>query len=330
MTLTRPHFIDKAWPNAIDLRKNLAGMLPREGLFPAAETLQGVAFAGAGWAVSARAFTAAFKRGGAPYSLAYGTGLGANDGTVAAAWTLGGAPGSGSRVDRLWVRWVDPTQGEALTTPGGESVARAVPIFGITPGTPAAAAWPSGVQRIAEVSVPAGAASAAGATITQAYPFAHLSGGPVYVRTIAERDALTGVLEGELAYVIDTDQLFEYIGAVGWVHVAGKPKVSGISFSGIYSGATTRVYEHAGTVGLEGVITAASTNFPSGTEFTVGSIPSSLAPRLESTFPTVVNGIFAVLTVKTTGTITFTVSSTFTAPLFLSIDTAEWLNKALA
>ena len=216
MALTRPYPIDKAWPNAIDLRKAHAGMIPREGLFPDPITVSAVAVAGTGWGVNAAAFTSAFKRQGAPYSLAYGTALGANDGTVTAAWTVGGAPGSGTRVDRLWVRWIDPTQGESLTTPGGETVARAVPIFGITAGTPALPSLPSGVQEIAQVSTPAGAASIAGSTITQVYPFAHLSGGPVIFRNLTEQNAYAPV-DGTLAYRLDNDYYLERAGGV-WVN----------------------------------------------------------------------------------------------------------------
>lgn len=230
MTLTRPWAIDAAFPNAADQRKQLSSIYPREGVFPDPITVAaaGIAYAGAGWAISARAFTAALKRGGAPFSQAYGTALTSNDGVVAAAWTISPAPASGSRIDRLCVRARDTTQGDSATGapmdgPGG--VQRAgLPEFMVvtgTAGTPGVApALPAGYEEIAQVTNPAGAVSAAGTTIIQTYGFANVQGGPVYVRTIAERDALVNPCEGEVAFVLDVDQYYARLDGA-WVYMGG-------------------------------------------------------------------------------------------------------------
>lgn len=221
MTLTRPWAIDAAFPNPVDARRQLAGIYPREGVFPDPTTIlpAGIAFAGAGWAISARPFVAALKRGGAPYSQAYGTALVSNDSLVAAAWTVGAAPASGSRIDRLCVRARDTTQGDSATGapadgPGG-AVRAGLPEFMVaagTAGTPGVApALPAGYEEIAQITVSAGNASAAAATIVQTYSFANVLGGTIYVRNLAERNALTGLLDGDDVYVLDLDVFFIYV-----------------------------------------------------------------------------------------------------------------------
>lgn len=332
MTLTRPHFIDKAWPNAIDLRKNLGHAFPREGLFPAPDSVNnGIAYAGTVWGVNARAFVAAFRRQGTPYSLAYGAGFGANDGVITPAWTVGSAPGAGSRVDRLWVRWVDPTQGESTTIPGGETVARAVPVFGVTPGTPGLAALPAGVLEIAQVSVPSGAGSIAGATITQTYNFAQAVGGTIWVRTIAERDALVNVIEGDVAYVIGTDQSFIYVTSVGWVHLGGKPTIDAFTPTGIYSIAQTiRVATQGGRVAFEGVVGSSSATFVAGTSYSIGSIPAAVAPKDTQTFACSSNSTaVAAVTITSAGAMTISLSVGFTGALILSLAGITYALKTL-
>lgn len=212
MPLTRPYPIDKAFPNAIDLRKQLSGIIPREGIFPDPVTVnQGIAYANGAWNVGARPFIAAFKRGGAPSTQAYGTGLGTND-AAATAWTVPAAPGSGTQITRLWVRWTDPTQGEALTVPAGETVPRAVPTFGSNSGTSIGdlPALTAGVMEIAQVSMPSGAASIAGATITQIAPFAHVVGGPVLFRNATEQAAYAPA-DGTEGYRLDEDRFVDRI-----------------------------------------------------------------------------------------------------------------------
>lgn len=221
MALTRSFPIDEGRPNAIDLRKHDASLYPREGVLPDPVTIAtaGIAYYSSAWAIAARPFGFVSKRGGAPYSQSYGSARGSNDAAMT-AWTIPGAPASGTRIDRLWVRLTDPTQGEPTTTPGGETVARAVPVFGITPGTPGLATLPAGAVEIATVSTAAGAVSAAASVITQTYKFAHVVGSAIYVRNLGERDALTDVANGELSYVISEGNFYSRV-TNGWTFASG-------------------------------------------------------------------------------------------------------------
>lgn len=249
MTLTRPWAIDAAFPNAADVRKQLAAIYPRGGVFPDATTMgAGVAYAGTGWGINARAFVAAIKRGGAPYSQSYGTALVGNDGVVTSAWKIGAAPASGSRIDLLCIRARDTTQGDSASgapTDGPGGVARTglpefVTVTGVA-GTPGVRpALPAGLEELAQITTPSGAVSAAGSTIVQTYGFAHVVGAPIVVRNYAELDALAGVLGIDSAYVIDKGAIMVRRGS-GWVPTA--PAVLGkyrsLSAGNVWIDATT-------------------------------------------------------------------------------------------
>lgn len=225
MALSRPYGIDSAFPTAPDVRKQLASIYPREGVFPDPITIlpAGIAYAGAGWTVNARPFGAALKRGGAPYSLAYGTALVGNDAVTTSAWAIDAAPASGSRIDRLCIRAKDASQGDSLAgapTDGPGGAARAIPEFltvtGVA-GTPGVApALPAGYEEIATITTPAGAASAAGSTIIQTYGFAHVLGAPIVVRNYTELDALSSILPFDMAYVVDKAVLLARRQGGGW------------------------------------------------------------------------------------------------------------------
>lgn len=226
MPLTRSFPIDSGFPNAVDLRRLDAGLIAREGVFPDPTTIAaaGIAFGNGAWNVGARVFVAALKRGGAPYSLGYGVARVAND-SQATAWTIPAAPVSGSRIDLLWIRATDPSQGEATSGSDGPGGApRAVPIFGVTSGTPAgspvAPALPAGALLIATVTTPSGAASIAGSTIVQSYGFAHLVGGVQYFRNAAAREAAaTSALPGQLALQVDTGVYYRLTAANTWAEL---------------------------------------------------------------------------------------------------------------
>lgn len=213
MALSRPFPVDKAYPNPADVRRELSGFLPREGVLPDPTTVAtaGIGYKGSGWAVGARPFVAVCRRAAADFALSsYGSALIANDANVATAWTLPGAPGSGSRIDLLWVRIVDPSQGDALSVPSGEPIERAVPVFGITSGvaatTPSRPALPAGALELVEATTSAGAASVASTTLRASYAFAALIGGAVVVRTSDDLPA-TGV-PGETAVALNTGKRY--------------------------------------------------------------------------------------------------------------------------
>lgn len=230
MPLTRPFAIDQAYANASDFRKQHAAVFPREGVFPDPVTTAaaGVAYPNGGWNVGARIFTAVARRGTAPFSQVYGSALISND-SQTTAWTIPAAPATGSRIDLLWVKATDPTQGDATTTPSGETVARAVPVFGVTSGTaattPTAPALPSGAVEIGRVTTSSTATSIANSVFTHSYSFANVLGGPWVVRLAAEltaTNAATAAL-GEVAYVIETGATYRRssAGTARWVRQGG-------------------------------------------------------------------------------------------------------------
>lgn len=220
MTLTRPWAIDAGFPNAADHRKQLATIYPREGVFPEPTTIAaaGIAYAGTGWAFNAREFVAVLKRGGTPYSKSYGAALCGNDGVVTGAWTIGGAPVSGSRIDLLCIRARDTTQGDSPTGTPNDGPAGAqrsgfpefLVVAGVAAGSPARPAVPAGYFEIAQVTTPSAAVSAAGSTVLHTYKFAQVIGGEIYVRNQAEMDALTNPMPGDWAYRLDNGQIYEY------------------------------------------------------------------------------------------------------------------------
>jgi len=208
MPLTRPFAIDQAYANASDFRKQQATVFAREGIFPDPTSLAtaGIVYANGGWNVGARAFTGVARRGTSAYSQSYGGVLFSND-SQGTAWTIPAAPATGSRIDVLWVQLTDPTQGESTTTPSGETVPRAVPVFGVTSGdagtSPVARALPSGVFEIARVTTSSTATTIANSVITQTYPFANVLGAPIYYRTYADMIADSGsTARGETAIVM--------------------------------------------------------------------------------------------------------------------------------
>jgi hypothetical protein len=219
MPLGRSSFIREGYALAADHRRALGAIVVREGVMPDVNSLGlGIAYGNGGWNVGARPFVVASRRGGAPYSITYGAAFGYND-AAGTAWTIGAAPGSGSRIDLLWVRLTDTDSGESATGsdgPGG--VARAVPVYGVTAGTaattPVAPALPAGAVEIARVTTPSGAASIAGSTITQG-PIAFLAGARAFVRDAVDRAALiaAGIHRGTQLYQLDTDTLYTYDGS---------------------------------------------------------------------------------------------------------------------
>lgn len=245
MALTRTWPIDAGFPNALDLRKTDSGSTPREGVFPDPITVAtaGIAYGNGGWNVGARPFVATVRRGTAPFALTYGTAKVAND-SAGTAWTIGGAPGSGSRIDLLWIRVTDPTQADSMSgapTDGPAGMARAVPVYGVTAGTasgtPVAPTLPAGALEIARVTTPTGAASIAGSTIVQTYAFAHVLGSDLYVRTASALP--TVAYRGEFARALDSGWLYRHNGTA-WVAVETEwVAVDGGSFASGWGGPAT-------------------------------------------------------------------------------------------
>lgn len=119
--------------------------------------------------------------------------------------TLDAAPSSNSRIDVIWVKQNDSTQGDATSTAA----------FGKTTGTAAASptkpAIPTGAVELATVLIPAGvtATNASGVSITNTFQYAASVGGPVRYRSESEMRAdVANVNTGTLAYVTNGGEFY--------------------------------------------------------------------------------------------------------------------------
>ena len=247
-----------------------------------------------------------------------------NDGVVNVA--IGAAPVSNSRIDVIYVKHNDNTTGDA----------NALPTFGVLAGAAAASPTkpgplPTGALELATLRVYSGTTATNGGTnlLTNTYQMTAMRGGVVPFRTIVERDAWTNPVDGQLVYVDSLDAIFEWVNAtIGWLHVAGKPVVSAVAFSSIYSGPNSRLVELGGRITLEGLIGSSSATFNAGTEYAIGTIPAVKAPIADRIFPVMIAGVFGYLKVTSAGAISFVSSATFTAPLPMNVS-ATWFDKRL-
>lgn len=142
-----------------------------------------------------------------------------NDGTVNVAITA--APASNSRIDVIWVKHNDSTTGDANSTP----------IFGVTAGTaaasPAKPVIPTGSLELATLRVYAGTTAANGGanTLTNTYAMTVSRGGIVPFRTLADLQAWTNPILGQVAAVLSNasapgaEGLYKWNGTT-WINTA--------------------------------------------------------------------------------------------------------------
>lgn len=255
MTLSRPFGTHDGYPNAVDFRRAIAGLAPRQGVFPDSVTTgSGIAYPGTGWNVGARPFVAASKRGGAIGSLSYGAALFANDGDMPSAWTVPPSPAAGSRIDILWARARDFLEGDSGTdapTDGAGGSPRAIAEYGVTTGQPAtspvASSLPPGAVEIARVNMPSTAVSIAGATITQTAAFVVPAGGATPVRNAAE---LAQYAPHNSARAVRLDNGVEYQRIAGsWIAISAPRTAPGsvsVSFPLAMNAGTQGLYTRDG------------------------------------------------------------------------------------
>ena len=325
MTLTKG-FVRLAATTALDTRlmdaaqfvRNADGS-PRTGVlggFPSIVTTT------AGMTVNVAAAAFVSTRG-----VADGVNRETNDGTVAV--TIPAAPGSNSRFDLISVKHNDADAGDGSS----------LPVFVVTSGSAAASptvpATPTGCEPLATLRIYSGTVATNGGSnvLTNIYRMTAMSGGVVPFRTIAERDLWTSPApcDGQLAYCIAEDATFEYVDStVGWVHLLGKPIVSTITFTGIYSGASARVTELGGRVFLEGSLAATSAAFAGNTAYSFGSIPAAKSPVATRRWVTMINGVLpATITLTSAGALTITPSAGFTSTMDAPFDMCSWHDKRL-
>lgn len=195
MTLTRS-FIRNAVTTPLDARlMNMAAVVadangtPRTGVLGPIGT--NLVTASATMSVNIAAAEFATSRGKGD-----GVSIFTNDGVVNVP--ISAAPISNSRIDVVWVKHNDDTQGDANSNP----------VFGVTDGvaagSPVPAAIPTGALELAQVRVYAGTTATSGGsnTITQTYRMTASRGGVVPFRTKAELDAWTTAPQGQYAVVL--------------------------------------------------------------------------------------------------------------------------------
>lgn len=325
MTLTRS-FVRNAATTPLDARlMNMAGLVcnadgsPRVGVIGGANAFIVSTLATMNVAIAAAEF--ATSRGKAD-----GVSIFTNDGTVNVA--IAAAPASNSRIDVIWVKHNDDTQGDA----------NALPVFGVTAGTAAASptkpAIPTGALELATLRVYAGTTATNGGsnTLVNTYQMTAARGGLVTMRTDVERDAWTNPVDGQLVFVDSLDAVYEWASAaVGWVHASGKPNITAITFTGIYSAGTPapRLLEMNGRYFLEGVVVSATASFSSSIGYTIGTIPAAKAPTQNRLFPIFTNGVFGWAVVDPAGSIQIASSVGYTGAMSARLEGASWLDKRL-
>lgn len=213
MTLTRS-FIRNAATTPLDARlMNMASIVadangnPRTGVLGPIGT--NLVTASATMSVNIAAGEFATSRGKGD-----GVSIFTNDGAVSVA--IGAAPVSNSRIDVVWVKHNDDTQGDANSNP----------VFGVTPGiaaaTPDPSPIPTGAEELAQVRIYAGTTATNGGsnTITQTYRMTTARGGTVPFRTKAELDLWTTAPQAQTALVLATGIEYRRLAGV-WVDPAG-------------------------------------------------------------------------------------------------------------
>lgn len=171
------------------------GLLAHDGATPLG-VRKGVVFDGggpvvtgtAGMSYDVRAFVVATMA-----SSANGPTIVANDATVNVA--TGAAPGSGSRIDVVWVRQ------KLLAGDGGSETGNEAEIGvtqGVASGSPSAPAIPTGALSLAQVTVTAGTTATNTLVFTRSHQWTAAAGGVVRVESSTERAAIS--LDGSIIY----------------------------------------------------------------------------------------------------------------------------------
>ncbi|MEV8336970.1 hypothetical protein [Leucobacter sp. NPDC077196] len=178
-----------------ELGAALAGLIvrdgagvPRPGVLPCRETL---VTAGSGWTLNVAPFVAVRADGRKVL-------IGGTD--EALQVTVAPAPSANARIDVVYSLPANVDAGDPI-----EAVA-------VRQGTAATApvkpSIPAGAVELATFRVPAGAASAAGATITNTFPFTVAAGGRLTVRTRNEMNAWSAG-DGASAYCLADKRVYE-------------------------------------------------------------------------------------------------------------------------
>lgn len=259
----------------VEARKALAGLITPAGAFGARPgALSGLTVTGtAGWSYSVAPGHLVTSR-----SVTDGVVLSANDG--AATVSTSPAPGTGGRIDLIWVRHGDVDLGDATS----ENV------FGVTQGTvsasPVAPALPAGAMELARATVMAGAGStnAAGVTLTNTAKRTGLRGGAVEVPSYAHLETMLGDAPDGLQAWVAAENGY-YVRAGGDWRVLWKPPVWVDIVAAVNVNAGAQVCRVGDVLYFRRqLVNGASVSevaWPSGA-LTLGSIPASVASGMNS------------------------------------------------
>lgn len=203
--------LSQSWPGvsgkaqALDIRRDVAGIVIRQGILPSAADPDTPLLNKTSTMIpTVREFHAAIKR-----TASDGSQLIHNDGPTGTFPQFTAAPQTGSRMDILWVKAFDTAYDPKANVEFGITDGVA------TTGTAVAnrAAMPAGAMELGTLLVPAGATTlqSAGVIWTNTAQFGALRGGPILVRREAELDATLAALLplGAQATALDTQQTLE-------------------------------------------------------------------------------------------------------------------------
>lgn len=256
-----------------------------------------------------------------------------NDGPVNVLLTS--APAANSRIDVIYAKQNDASS--TVTTPDANNTPIIDKVTGTASSSPTKPAIPTGAVELATVLVPstATATNSAGVVISQTAQFTAGAGGVVTFPTLTGLQLWTTARDGQLAFAVDTDNLWEYLATAvtpGWYHVGGKPVVGAFSYTGIYSAGSPapRLLSGNGWNSLDGIVSSTTASYVAGTTYALGSIPANMAPSTTQVFNCVSNiSAVAWLVISSTGTVTMVLSLSFTGQLNLSLTNCMWRTKGL-
>lgn len=180
-------------------------------------------------AVGVTAFSAVVSR-----SAAYGAVVVTNDGETDV--TLTAAPSSNSRIDVIWVRQRDTTQGDA------NSDAELGVTAGTAAGSPTKPSIPAGALELGTVLVPAGVTgtNASGVVITQTHQYTNSAGGVVAIRNAAEQTAFAAA-NGQIIHRLDTGLFYGRVNTA-WVALGEGAQVRQYGLGRTVPNGTTTYY----------------------------------------------------------------------------------------
>ncbi|MDN4598450.1 hypothetical protein [Leifsonia virtsii] len=318
-----------------ELRKDLAGILvkstdgsPRAGVFYRGSAPIGTPRTG-DMKVDIGLVNAALVRGGGPLFTQ-------NDGVIQSPALP--IPSSNSIYHVIYLKQVETAAPYSDAGVDGPLLGIASSDQGATPDVnQAISRIPTGGLALVSALVPSSAVttSSGGVVLKDIAPFTATAGGVVVFRLLADLKAWSTAVDGQLAYALDTGNLWEYIASAttpDWYHVGGKPQFAAFSPTGLYTAGTPtpQAAMSAGRVFLEGKVGSSSASFTAGTTYTIGSIPAAFAPPADVGIPLTSNlTAVALLTVTSGGTVTIVLNTSFTGALNLSLAGASWRVKGL-